>query len=415
MVFTFSLTSKESKASKDPLAGYRHRLEHLDIKVVEPYLPESVTHVVAGKRNTAKGLSALINGRFIVSERFIDAVVEITTSTDLTHEEAPSRLEEDFDTHWPNTLAYLPDRSKETTTSPPEAFLPNPSRVTVFEGYTFVFCDPAQFELLQAPITQGGGKAVHCVVTPGQTTSEEVVRYVKTVAGEKGLGEFEDGSEGKGVVVVKFRGKGKHEEWAARLDYEIAQALDHRLIEQSEFLDAILSNDASTLRRPLLPDEDSARMYSRRQEDDPGASDKPAPVTKETNLRRKRGAIVSRFKGFDDDDDDAFTLSGPSSATPQINGVNGSNRSAAPEVCTHIFHLARSNSASRCPFLTMNRWQLVLLLHQEGKPNQRPPGKGLCRKSRMMKSSWIKFCLSTPSENADDWSNSLKVDQKTIL
>ena len=333
VVFTFSLASKESKASKDPLGAFRSRLEHLDIKVVEPYIPGTVTHVVAGKRNTAKGLSALVNGRYVVSERFIDAVVEITSGTDLTFEEAPSRLEEDFDGHWPNALDFLPARSKETTTGPPEQFLPDAARATVFEGYIFVFCDPAQFELLQAPITQGGGKAVHCAVSPGNTTSEEVVRYVKTVAGEKGLGEFEDGSAGKGVVVVKFRGKGKHEEWAARLDYEIAQALDHRLIEQSEFLDAILANDASTLRRPLLPEEVDARQtQSRRQERDAAAVEQPASPT--TTLRRKRGPVVSRFKGFDDDDEDLFSLAGPSVPNVQSKGPANTAQAAATEVCS---------------------------------------------------------------------------------
>ena len=80
--------------------------------------------------------------------------------------------------------------------------------------------------------------------------------YVKGVAGEKGLGEFEDGSEGKGVVVVKFNpSKGAGTEWYAEFSRQIAQVLDHRLIEQNEFLDAILGNDASVLRRPLLREE----------------------------------------------------------------------------------------------------------------------------------------------------------------
>lgn len=81
------------------------------------------------------------------------------------------------------------------------------------------------------------------------------MRYVRTAAGEKGLGELENGSEGKGVVVVKFRGGKDDFDWAAKLGTELALALDLRLIEQNEFMDAILMNNASVLRRPL-PEED---------------------------------------------------------------------------------------------------------------------------------------------------------------
>ena len=58
------------------------------------------------------------------------------------------------------------------------------------------------------------------------------------------------------MVVVKFNpSKGAGTEWYAEFSRQIAQVLDHRLIEQNEFLDAILGNDASVLRRPLLREE----------------------------------------------------------------------------------------------------------------------------------------------------------------
>jgi len=80
----------------------------------------------------------------------------------------------------------------------------------------------------------------------------DFVGYVKGIAGEKGLGEFEDGSEGKGVVVVRFNPvKGAGTEWYSDFNRQVSLFLDHRLIEQNEFLDAILGNDASVLRRPL--------------------------------------------------------------------------------------------------------------------------------------------------------------------
>lgn len=257
VVFTFSLSSKEMKAGKDPLLNYRTRLEDLDIKVIIPYIIGVTTHVVSSKRNTAKGLQALINGKHIVAESYIDALVYATTPENLNELESLSPLEEDFDANWPEPLGHLPAKSKEPTERPSEDFVPNPQRGNVFEGYTFVFLDATQFSALHEPITNGGGKALEFIPDPGETTAVEIVRYIKSVAGEKGLGEFEDGSEGKGVVVVRFRLKEKFADWAVEMDTTVSLALGQRLIEQSEFMDAILLNDASILRRPLLEDEDS--------------------------------------------------------------------------------------------------------------------------------------------------------------
>ena len=250
------------KAGKDPLINYRTRLEDLDIKVLIPYIIGATTHVVSSKRNTAKGLQALINAQHIVTETYIDALIYATTPDNLDELESLSPLEEDFNANWPKASDHLPPKSKEPSERPAEEFSPNPQRGNVFEGYTFVFCDATQFETLQPPITNGGGKALEFSITPGKTTPEEVVRFVKNAAGEKGLGEFEDGSEGKGLVVVAFRGKREFESWAANLSIEIALALGQRLIEQSEFLDAILINDASILRRPLLSEEQDCMSYS---------------------------------------------------------------------------------------------------------------------------------------------------------
>ena len=334
VVFTFSLTSKETKASKDPLAAYRNRLESFDIKVIVPYLIEATTHVVAGKRNTAKGLQALINGKHIVSEDYIKSVEYAATPVDFDAAESLSRLEEDFDANWPNPFNNLPQKSKEPTERPAEDFLPNVERANVFEGYTFVFCDELQYETLQAPITNGGGKALYFALEAGKATTEDIVRYVKSVAGEKGIGEFEDGSEGKGVVVVKFRGKGEHADWAAQLDYEVAQALDHRLIEQSEFLDAVLSNDASMLRRPLLPnDDDTPRVNGAASHSEAVAAPvrkSPLKPTQNSLGRRNRGPIVSRFKGFDDDDED-FSIPSSAPVPPTQSQINDGLSAGRPQ------------------------------------------------------------------------------------
>lgn len=323
VVFTFSLTSKEMKAGKDPLANYRNRLEDLDIKVVIAYVVGVTTHVVSAKRNTAKGLQALINGKYIVTESYIDALVYATTPENLDELESLSPLEEDFDANWPDALQHLPAKSREPSERPSEDFAPNPHRDNVFEGYTFVFLDATQFETLHAPISNGGGKALSFIPDPGKTTAEEIVRYVKSVAGEKGLGEFEDGSEGKGVVVVRFRLKEKFADWAAQMDTTISLALGQRLIEQSEFIEAILLNDASILRRPLEVDyEDSAPVANETvapaapaeevmQVEPPAQPEVPNPAPRRA---RARGNITSRFKGFGADDDDESSL--PPSSRP---------------------------------------------------------------------------------------------------
>jgi nibrin len=246
IVLSFSFTGKELKSN--PLASFSESLEGLDIKVLADYICESTTHVVASKRNTSRGLQALINGKYIVDYTFIDAVVTAAHSEVV----GISPLEVDFDLYWPDALKYLPPRGQELTDCRTDAYSPNLARQEIFDGYTFIFCDTSQFENLLAPITNGRGKALLRQIDPETTQVEDFIRYVKDVAGEKGLGEFEDGSEGKGVVVVKYQpAKGPKSEWYKDFSSHVALRLDHRLIEQNEFLDAILNNDASVLRKPL--------------------------------------------------------------------------------------------------------------------------------------------------------------------
>ncbi|KAL8891386.1 MAG: hypothetical protein Q9192_005746 [Flavoplaca navasiana] len=310
VVLSVSFGSKESKAGRDPLAQLQSRLEHTDIKVIGPYVIGQTTHVVQAKRNTAKGLQALINAKHIVNETYIDALVYATAPTDFDHDESLTPLEEDFVKHWPDAMQHVPPKGKEPNERPFEAFAPNPERANVFEGYTFVLCEKTQFESLQGPITNGGGKAMYFSLKPGQTTTDELVGYVKNVAGEKGLGELEDGSEGKGVVVVKFRGAKEDFEWAAELVRTSSLALDLRFIEQNEFMDAILMNDASVLRRPLevaqVGDERNG-THIPTANGDTSAVQRPQPepeMSQPPPQPRQRGLVQSRFKGFFDSDDE---------------------------------------------------------------------------------------------------------------
>ncbi|MCJ1439502.1 hypothetical protein MMC27_008896 [Xylographa pallens] len=318
VVLSFTFPTKDTKGGKDPLIPARSRLEELDIKTIVPYIADATTHVVAAKRNTAKGLQALINGKYIVDNSYLDALVYATTPGNLDEPESVSLLEEDYVANWPSPKEYLPAPGREPGQRPSELFDPNPNRGEVFLGYTFVFCNLRQFENLQAPINNGAGKALLFTITNGETSAEEVIRYVKNVAGEKGLGEFEDGSEGKGVVVVRFQGDKGFEDWAIDLQNQIALTLDQRLIEQNEFLDAILINDATKLRRPL-PQEDDNDIIApppmtaslepaadpHTQDEGLGGTRLSAPSVPQTPSRRvrPRGKIISAFKGFEDDFD----------------------------------------------------------------------------------------------------------------
>ena len=242
------------------LHSYRDRVESLDVKTVEPYVVDSTTHLVATKRNTAKGLQALINAKYIVMPEFIDALVNIATSPGTAEDGSPlwSPLEEDFDANYPNSLDYLPDAGREPNPRPLDYFAPNQNRISIFEGFQFVFCDEKQHASLADPVSNGGAKCYHYPVEMGKTPVEDFVKYVKGLAGKKGDESFKPGS-GKGPVVVRFRSKGDTAQWAIDFLRQVDQELGQRSIEQNEFLDTILTNDTSGLARPLEEEPEGIR------------------------------------------------------------------------------------------------------------------------------------------------------------
>ncbi|KAI5921067.1 hypothetical protein F4810DRAFT_712885 [Camillea tinctor] len=332
VVLSFSFT--KNQLSTNPLARLRQDLEQLDIKLLDHYDVKRTTHVVSKKRNNSKGLQALINGKYIVNDGFVDAIITAAAPEQTGDGIAQSFLERDFDGYWPDPMKYLPPPGAEPVPRPPEAFSPNPSRAELFDGYTFIFYNETQFKSLRDPITNGKGSALFQEVVAGETHIDDFIRYVKGVAGEKGLGEFEDGSEGKGVVLVKWMPSSpENADWFAEFFRSIALRLDHRPIDQKDFLEAILSNDASGLRRPLefetpptsqpqpppegppaaAPVEDKTRREAMDIDEGAPAEKPPNPVPR----RRPREPIKSRFQGFaitlsDSDDDETSAGAGPS-------------------------------------------------------------------------------------------------------
>ncbi|KAK2809342.1 hypothetical protein FQN49_008629, partial [Arthroderma sp. PD_2] len=309
VVLSFSFPTKQLKA-KDPLAHARSQLEELDIKTVIPYVVGKTTHVVQSKRNTAKGLQALINGCFLVQDSFIERIRYAASPKDVEHLESLSPLEEDFDSAWPNPAEDLPPSGNAPTDLPDSAYEPNPDRINVFEGYTFVFCDKKRFEDLQGPISSGHGKALLYEVEPGKTKAEDIVDYLNKAAGIKGLACDQDGTGG--ALLMQFRIKG-HEDWSATLENKVTQLTCQQPVEASSFLDAILRNNAAQLyRRFEMPFEQPSSLPATVPDTDPGQSQeissnsntnvlvedsqKEAPPFK----RNKPKGYVPKFKDFDD-------------------------------------------------------------------------------------------------------------------
>jgi hypothetical protein len=320
VVFTFSFTSKEMQTQ--PFAALKDRFEQLDIKLLPDYNAHQTTHVVSKKRNTAKGLQALINAKHIVTDTFLDAVVAATDEPEIADGlPGPSALEQDVKNNWPNEIDHLPPRGGEPVQHPDEIYAPDSRRAGIFDGYTFIFYEPSQFNTLLAPVANGGGKALLHEVAPEQTVVDDFIRYVKSVAGEKGLGSFEDGSEGKGVVLVRHTpSKGAHVQWYADFFTEVSLRLDHRPIEQSEFLEAILIKDATILRRPLeiesAPNTQEPPRRTRARQPETSASngnpvsqeveevtDEPPPPKPAPRRGRTQRSVKRRFAGFDEGSD----------------------------------------------------------------------------------------------------------------
>lgn len=362
VVLSFSFSKMELET--DPWAVIRQKIEPFDVKYIAEYDHINTTHVVSKRRNTSKVLQALITGKYVVVEGFMEAIIEAATprAGDVDSVQL-SALEMDFDANWPEAMRYLPPKADAPGADRPDDFFaPDERRQTIFDGYTFVFYDRKRFEELHPAITSGKGKALLSEVEPDLTSTDEFIRYVKGIAGEKGLGEFEDGSEGKGVVVVRHTPPPDHEkaEWYLSFYNQVALRLDHRPIEPRDFLPAILDVDPGQLRRPLefvstQPDQGTYALclINSQISDQPflsvgqfsnqaansennslsmdvdeargGVAIEDSPPQPPKTRRRDRRAPKSRFKGFDtgldEDEEEPDPASRPSAATETSQGM----------------------------------------------------------------------------------------------
>ncbi|KAK8009106.1 hypothetical protein PG991_011657 [Apiospora marii] len=316
VVLSYSFTKKQLQ--DDPLGKLRQNLEQLDIKFISEYDVRQTTHVVSRKRNTSKGLQALINGRHVVDYTFPDAIVAAATPERSDDGVDRSILETDFQGNWPEAMQHLPPAGNEPTSRPAQAFAPNSARAELFEGYTFLFYDRGQYDSLLGPITNGKGKALYEEVILHETSPDDFVRRVRGLAGEKGAGV--NGNEGRGALVVKFLPQTPENEdiqqWYSEFQAAVAVDLDYRMIDQKEFLDAILGSDASVLRRapevvarkPIQPPQQPAAQSRPTSQVPTDGEAEGSGSGSQPSMTRRRPvrSVTSRFKGFvrDDSSDD---------------------------------------------------------------------------------------------------------------
>nr|POF24716.1 nibrin [Quercus suber] len=339
---TLTLAHLSSKTKESGLADVRQLFGGSDVKLATEYVPEHTTHLVANKRNTVAALQALTQARWLVSPEFIDRLADAVASAGLddNSEPIPSPLEIDFDVNRPNEMDLpAPSGSRELVKRPGSYLRPQPERAEVFQDYLFVFMSQTQYDTLIPAVTSGGGKAALMEVILHETEVGDFVDYVKELAGKKGSHQFKLSQQTQkgGVVVVRLGDKSN--EWVVKFLTDVEITLDQRSIEQGEFLDAIMTVDASDLRRPLKDAESVAGSVSSqlsppqvgptratRHSTDTGHSATPyeeqqAEADKQTlspppaglaepdpepvqKKRSKRVTTQSRLKRFIEDDDD---------------------------------------------------------------------------------------------------------------
>lgn len=352
VVLTFTGLSKTAKASSDPLETHRKKLEQAEFKLITEYVSSQTTHVIGKKRNTPPGLQALLQGRWVLAHSYVDALAQATASPgrDSNGNDRPCPLEEDFEANWPNEEEHLLPAAGEPNPKPNEFLKPNPQRAELFANFTFIFMSEAQYDLLMPVVTSGSGKALLWDVDIETSEAKDLVNYVREVAGAKGNGDFRLSQHtGKGGIVL-VRLNHKDTEWIRDFLTAVESTLEQRSMEQSQFLSAILTVDASELRRPLPRESQSQaqiaaslngnsgsarpRVQERSRETTRPAEPEPAPAhTKEPTppsthqdteqsemaepIRKKprRAITQSRFKGFGEIDPSQFTR--PESESPE--------------------------------------------------------------------------------------------------
>jgi len=255
VVLTYAFSEREYKQERERLnkptsKQTTQKLHSLDIKTTKEFIFEKTTHVISHKRNLPKSLQGLLAGKHVVTPAYLDALIDAATSSqDDPENYTPSRLEQDFDNWWPNAREYVPPRGAEPIARPANLWAPDEGRSDVFSGLNFVFLDQGQYDNLADVVSSGGGKALMYDLRYGETTVEEYLDFVHSVAGGKSSRARKD--DRLSVITVRLNTfPADMEQWALNFINGIERTQNQRTILQSEFLDPIIMKDTSALRRP---------------------------------------------------------------------------------------------------------------------------------------------------------------------
>ncbi|KAK3627990.1 hypothetical protein LTR56_007915 [Elasticomyces elasticus] len=338
--YTVALTCTSlGTKTQDPLSIYKQQLDRTDVKLLQVYVSNETTHVVAKKRNVPFVLQGLIQGRRIVAYSWLDALeaaLKRREGSDENGEDYKSLLEQDFDANWPSEDEHFVPIHREPVPRPPEYLKPNPARTEVFSDLVFIFLSQAKYEDLLPVVTSGGGKAVLRNVVIGESTGDDLVDFVKEVAGKKDDTDFRLSQQtGPGGVVVTRMSE--NDTWTKEFMQSVDEELEQESIVLNEFLDAILMADASGLRRPLMRPAKAVQSSEQRpasRQDQPMEDivEQPRPVEPATQPEQevsetteppaepptttkkkwnRRVITKSRFQGFDDFDTSQFAEAPP--------------------------------------------------------------------------------------------------------
>ncbi|KAJ6262319.1 hypothetical protein Dda_3126 [Drechslerella dactyloides] len=330
-IFTIHIGGKKKANLKTGLKEYLDKLEQLDIKCVAEFLPGKTTVAVVTKRNLPISLRALVNGAWIVTSTFVDAIVTAATRPLAANgDPLDSPLQSDISANWPNPLDYLPPPGAEPNPKGPEFFKPNPARKTMFEKWTVVCCTAQHMDIFTGVVTDAGGKIELFEITEGRTKPAELIVHLEKL--------------GPRYVVLA---PNTDDDWSINFRSEVEARTSVRFAVQNEFLDAILLADPKVLRRdyePEVPVHESVEIPSAPPADEimkesqpvtrrtRGRGQKetveaevvqpvePAPASTESSMRRttsqsRTSRYVSQIKIDDSDDDNFVPLPAPPSSS----------------------------------------------------------------------------------------------------
>jgi Second BRCT domain on Nijmegen syndrome breakage protein len=314
----------------------RQILEPFDIKLSTVFERDATSHVVAAKRNAPQVLEGLVSACYIVTEGYLDALVSACTATD-PGKEAP--LQADFDANWPDPMPFVPPTSKEPVPRPVEYLAPKNERRTVFANITFVFCSENQIENLCRAINFGSGKAILWEeYEEGVSNARDLAAFVRKNSSSKST----SARDSRVALLVQIQTTEPNLEWKSRFIQETDRILGQRSIAQNEFLDAILTCDTSSFQTrtddTVMVDSTSQTGMTKSVRAEESASrevslqmkkEESSPVKTLSTKRLKYGKAISRFKGFDDFNDDSFPTA--SSVSQDQRDVMTANANAGQE------------------------------------------------------------------------------------